>query len=118
MDTFYKIMSFLLIAFVFVHIWATIMIGLVARASRWMYPALNERFVTSVIQSISAVGLGLLGANRLLELHWAPEFVLVIIATALLIKVVPSFVWLYLFYTDGFHADGSLKDRDWRSEEE
>lgn len=110
MDTFYTIVSILLMAFVFVHLWASVMIGWVARQSEWKYPALNERFVTSIIQSVSAVGLGLLGANRVLGWHWSPEVALVVISISLLIKVVPSFVWLYLYYSDGFHADGSLKE--------
>lgn len=117
MDIFYEIISVLLMAFVFVHLWASILIGWVAKQSEWKYPALNERFVTSIIQSISAVGLGALGANRVFDLGWSPETVLLIISIALLVKVGPSFVWLFLYYTDGFHADGSLRDRDWSGEE-
>ena len=112
MDTFSFIVSVLLIIFLVFHVWATALIGAEAKRSRWKYPALNERFFTGVVQTISAFGLAVLGANRILDWHMAEPLVLLILSGSLLIKVAPSLLWVFLYYTDGFTDEGHVRTED------
>lgn len=110
MDAFLTVVSLLLVLFLFIHVWATTLMGRVTTESKFKYPALNERFFTGVIQTTSSLGFAALGANRIFDWHLSEPTVLIILVISLLIKVTPSMYWLYLYYTDGFHIDGSHKE--------
>ena len=102
MDTFYAIISALLIFFVITDVSAAYLLLRGAVDTHYSLVALNERAVVATLQASSAAILGLLGANRLFGWHWTPEIALVMLVAALLLQAIPSIVWLLLYFKHKF----------------
>lgn len=102
MDMFQSIVSLLLTVFVITDISAAYLLTHTAARSNYSLTALNERAFVSVVQAISGSMLGLLGANRIIGLHFPTEVVLVVLSTAVLLQASPAVAWLWLYFRHKF----------------
>lgn len=94
-EAFTFIVSLLLIMFVVIDLAVAYLLTKSKRASRGIYPALNERTLIAQTSLLSGVLLATLGVNRIMELGFTSPMVLVILSIALVIKSTPSIIWLF-----------------------
>lgn len=64
--------------------------------------ALTERFINSIFRLIGGIALSALAFNRALSLHLANDVAIYLLALSLLTTLLPSFVWLYMYYRNKF----------------
>lgn len=105
MDTFTTVVSFLLTIFVTTDLAAAYLLLRTSASADYQLIALNERAFVASVQAVSGSLLGILGANRIIPLHFGGDWVLVILSTAVLLQAVPAIIWLSLYFLHRFGND-------------
>jgi DNA-binding transcriptional LysR family regulator len=64
--------------------------------------ALAERFINSVIRLLAGLIVAGLALNRLENWHWDNYLAVSLLYVVIVLNLIPSVVWLYMYYTDKF----------------
>lgn len=108
-DLFLTIVSVWLMGAFLVHVTAAYMLTKAATGSQYRINALNERAVVATKDAGTGFLLAVLGANRIFDWHLNESVVLSLLSLALMIGVIPSALWIYMFLTNRFGYHGEIK---------
>jgi hypothetical protein len=108
METFLTIISaWLFIAFA-VHAAAAYFLLKASKGSEFRINALNERGLVALVATVKGAALASLGGNRIFGWGWNDEIVVLILAGALAVGVLPSVIWLWMYFTNRFGEHGEI----------